>query len=205
MSLMESLRPGIHPRKATPDETRAVAEALAAGFFDDPVIGWAWTEPERRREILPDFFELWVVGCMEYDEVYTIPDLSGAALWMPPRVQRAFDENAEAFAIDVERAARESAPAVMELLTLLDDNHPHEPHYYLPIMATRPERQGRGIGSALLDTVLEQCDREALPAYLEATSARNESLYARHGFHTIGELPLPDGPALHAMWREPGA
>jgi hypothetical protein len=53
--------------------------------------------------------------------------------------------------------------------------------------------------------VLEASDRKALPAYLEATSARNEALYARHGFHTIRDLPLPDGPALHAMWREPGA
>ncbi|WP_254711660.1 N-acetyltransferase [Streptomyces sp. TRM64462] len=204
MSLKEPLRPGIHTRKATTEETRAVAETLAAGFFADPVIGWAWPEPRRRREILPDFFALWVAGCMEYDEVYTTHDLAGAALWMPPHVQQAFDDNAEAFATDIERAARECAPAVMELLTLLDDNHPHEPHHYLPIMATRPEHQGHGIGSALLDTVLAQCDRDTLPAYLEATSARNESLYARHGFRTIGELPLPDGPVLHAMWREPG-
>ncbi|PCG83548.1 GNAT family N-acetyltransferase [Streptomyces sp. WZ.A104] len=205
MSRMNSLRPGIRPRKAMPDETRTVAEALAAGFFDDPVIGWAWTEPERRRRILPDFFELWVAGCMRYHEVYTTDDLAGAALWMPPHVQQAFDDNAEAFASDVERVAQEFAPAVMELLTLLDDNHPRESHYYLPIMAARPEHQGHGIGSALLTTLLEQCDREALPAYLEATSALNQSLYARHGFHTVRELPLPDGSALRAMWREPEA
>ncbi|MFG3497364.1 GNAT family N-acetyltransferase [Streptomyces sp. NPDC047928] len=91
----------------------------------------------------------------------------------------------------------------MELLTLLDDHHPHEPHCYLPIMGARPEHQGHGIGAALLDTLLEQCDRAKLPAYLEATSTRNESLYARHGFHTVRDLPLPGGPALHAMWREP--
>ncbi|MEV3989901.1 GNAT family N-acetyltransferase [Streptomyces sp. NPDC049837] len=203
MSLMESLRPGIHPRKATPDETGPIARTLASAFFDDPVIGWAWTDAERRRRILPDFFELWVAGCMEHDEVYTTPDLAGAALWMPPHVQQAFDDRADAFAADVERASREFAPAVLELLTLLDDHHPHEPHYYLPIMGTRPDRQGHGIGAALLDTVLDQCDREGLPAYLEATSTRNQSLYARHGFHSTRDLPLPNGPTLHAMWREP--
>ncbi len=201
MSLMESLRPGIRPRKATPDETRAVARTLAAAFFDDPVIGWAWTDPERRREILPDFFALWAAGCMEYGDVYTTRDLAGAALWMPPHVQEAFDDRSDEFAADVERVTSEFAPAVMELLTLLDDHHPHEPHFYLPIMGTRPEHQGHGIGAALLDTVLEQCDRKEMPAYLEATSTRNQALYARHGFHTIGELPLPGGPALHAMWR----
>lgn len=205
MSLMESLRPGIHPRKATPDETRAVAQTLAAAFFDDPVIGWAWTDPVRRRQILPDFFALWAAGCMEYSEVYTTPDLAGAALWMPPHVQQAFDDKADTFATDVGRAAREFAPAVMELLALLDDSHPHEPHCYLPVMGTRPGHQGQGIGGVLLDTVLAQCDRKGMPAYLEATSARNQSLYARHGFRTLGEVLLPDGPALHTMWREPGA
>ncbi|MBT2492702.1 GNAT family N-acetyltransferase [Streptomyces sp. ISL-96] len=196
-------RPRPRPRKATAAEVRPVTETLAAAFFADPVIGWAWDNPARRRRILPDFFELWVTGCMEYDEVYVSDDLAGAALWMPPHVQEAFDDEADAFAAAVERVTHEFAPAVLRLLTTLDDHHPREPHCYLPIMGTRPGEQGRGIGSALLDTVLEQCDRNGLPAYLEATSARNQVLYARHGFRGRGEIPLPDGPALRAMWREP--
>lgn len=203
MSPMESLQLDIRPRRATPHETRAVAETLAAAFSDDPVIGWAWTDAERRRETLPDFFELWTVGCMKHGEVYTTRDLAGAALWMPPHVQRDFDDRADDFAAAIGRVTQEFAPRVLELLTLLDDNHPQEPHCYLPVMGTRHEHQGHGIGAALLHTLLEQCDRQGLPAYLEATSTRNAALYARHGFHTLRELPLRDGPSLYAMWRRP--
>ena len=35
-----------------------------------------------------------------------------------------------------------------------------------------PELQGRGIGSALMQPVLERCDRDGMPAYLEATTPR---------------------------------
>ncbi|MFV0131869.1 GNAT family N-acetyltransferase [Streptomyces sp. HMX87] len=203
MSLTEPVRTDIRVRKAAAAESRLVAETLAAAFFDDPVIGWAWDNPARRLRILPDFFELWVTGCMEYDDVYATGDLTGAALWMPPHVQQAFDDEADAFAAAVERVTHEFAPAVLRLLTALDDHHPPEPHYYLPIMGTRPGEQGRGTGSALLHTVLEQCDRNRLPAYLEATSPRNQVLYGRHGFRVAGEIPLPDGPTLRAMWREP--
>jgi ribosomal protein S18 acetylase RimI-like enzyme len=42
-----------------------------------------------------------------------------------------------------------------------------------------------------------------MPAYLESSNPRNMSLYRRHGFEQVGELPLPDGPALYPMWRTP--
>lgn len=203
MSLMEPVQSLIRPRKATTAEASVVAETLAAAFFDDPVIRWAWQDHERRRQILPDFFELMVAGSLEYDHVYTTDDLAGAALWMPPAALEASYEEAAALTAAIEGVTHEFAPAVLQLFAILDDHHPHEPHYYLPIIGTRPEHQGRGIGSALLAPVLERCDREQLPAYLEATSDRNQALYARHGFQVTGEILLPDGPTAWAMWREP--
>ena len=81
--------------------------------------------------------------------------------------------------------------------------HPEEPHWYLPFVGTRPDRQSRGLGSAVMRPVLDACDVAGLPAYLEATSERVARLYARHGFMIAGEIELPDGPSLWPMWREP--
>ena len=86
----------------------------------------------------------------------------------------------------------------------LKSNHPVEPHYYLYLLGVRPDRQSHGLGSALLRTMLERCDREQMPAYLEASSPRNIPLYLRHGFRVIREFQFgPGGPLLAAMWREP--
>jgi hypothetical protein len=52
--------------------------------------------------------------------------------------------------------------------------------------------------------VLERCDRERMPAYLNAGSARSRELYRRHGFEVMEEFSLPDdGPPLWRMWRVP--
>ena len=82
--------------------------------------------------------------------------------------------------------------------------HPHEPHHYLGILGVSPELQGRGIGSALMQPVLERCDRDGMPAYLEATTPRNRALYERHGFRVVLQVRWPDGgPPLWPMWRDP--
>lgn len=54
--------------------------------------------------------------------------------------------------------------------------------------------------------VLERCDREGTPAYLEASSARSRGLYERLGFTFTGRaVDLPEGPPMWPMWREPQA
>jgi hypothetical protein len=61
-----------------------------------------------------------------------------------------------------------------------------------------------GFGAALLRPMLERCDADGVPAYLEATSPRNRALYERHGFEVTEELKLPaGGPPIWLMWREP--
>ena len=52
------------------------------------------------------------------------------------------------------------------------------------------ERQGQGVGSALFEGVLEECDAEGLPAYLESSNERNLPLYRRHGCEVIEDLQL---------------
>jgi GNAT superfamily N-acetyltransferase len=66
--------------------------------------------------------------------------------------------------------------------------------------------QGRGFGAALLRPILERCDAEQVPAYLEASTPRNRALYERHGFKVVEECRYAsDGPPMWRMWREPHA
>jgi GNAT superfamily N-acetyltransferase len=68
-------------------------------------------------------------------------------------------------------------------------------------LATRPQWQSHGLWSALLREVLDRCDRDGTPAYLEATCPASLRLYLRHGFQVTAEISLPDGPSLWPMWR----
>ena len=90
-------------------------------------------------------------------------------------------------------AIEEYAERLFEILGLMEAKHPVEPHYYLFLLGTRPGWQGRGLGSSLMAPVLQTCDRDGVPAYLEATSERNKQLYLRHGFEVTDEIRCPTG------------
>src|SRR5438309_8944050 len=74
---------------------------------------------------------------------------------------------------------------------------------YLEFLGTRRDVQRKGVGSAVIGSMLERCDREGTPAYLEASSPENVPFYRRHGFDVREELQLKGGPPVWAMMREP--
>ena len=55
----------------------------------------------------------------------------------------------------------------------------------------------------LMQPVLETCDRNEIPAYLESSKERNVAFYSRHGFKVTQEITLPKGPPIWLMWRDP--
>jgi len=189
-------------RKATGEDVPLLSRSLAAAFYDDPVTQWWMPDTDRRRQILPAFFRLVAEVNLPHDELYTTDHLVAGAVWIPPGHQPTEVEMAE-LAPRFEHVSAEYAEALFQILSLLDEQHPPEPHYYLFFIGTRPEWQSRGIGSAVMQAVLDKCDREAVAAYLEASSERNKRLYLRHGFEVTEEIRLPDGPPLWRMWRAP--
>jgi ribosomal protein S18 acetylase RimI-like enzyme len=176
-------------------DVAAVSSTLSLAFHDDPVFRWWIADQDRRREILPAFFAAIVRAS---DEVHAGVDHASAAVWSPPGA-----EDDEELVPALVEATAEYAERMFPILELMAEQHPAAPHWYLFFLGTRPEHQSRGLGSALVRPVLEACDADELPAYLEATSERNAQLYRRHGFEVVGEIRLPDGPSLWPMWREP--
>jgi GNAT superfamily N-acetyltransferase len=147
---------------------------------------------------MPDFFGAVADSYSSFDELWDVEEGVTAAVWAPPGA-----EEDEQLGEQVVEIAGEYGDRLGLVLGLLEENHPAEPHYYLFLLGTRPGWQGQGLGSALMRPMLERCDRDGVPAYLEATSEGNRRLYLRHGFEVTEELLLPDGPPLWRMWRAP--
>lgn len=60
-------------------------------------------------------------------------------------------------------------------------------HGHLGPLAVTPERQGQGIGSALLYCLCDELYERELTGYLETDLAANVRLYQRFGFTTVAE------------------
>ena len=196
-------------RPAGPEDRDLVARIAAEGFFDDPVMGWVFRDPDRRLAQLAN-----VMGGLFDDMVpdrgtVHLLDAACTALWRRPDFDqlRPVNERLKDAEPPPEEApdlfTDEEVERLIILGTVMAEGHPHERHWYLNVVSTLPSRQSEGLGQAILAPVLDDADDNGWPCYLESSNPRNVSLYLRHGFVETGELPLPDGPSLVQMWREP--
>jgi len=190
--------PGL--RRATLEDAHRLKGVMAEAFFDDPVLSWLMPDDTKRQARLRRYFgiELRHVA-LPRGRVWTTSDLSGAALSLPPGAWRVPTRvtllEGTAFGVHVSRAARLGAA--------MEWRHVRGAHYYVRDVGVLPGMQGQGLGSALMRPTLDRCDREGLPAYLEASSERNAALYERLGFQITDELRIAGSPPLRLMLRPP--
>jgi GNAT superfamily N-acetyltransferase len=193
-----------HVRRTALSDLPTLGYVLGVAFHDDPVLSWVVPDDAARRVRLPAILELLAARFQRHGENRVNEAGTGAAVWAPPGAAFEPEEDAR-FEAALVVAAGADLERLGQIVALLDEHHPAEPHYYLALMGVIPDRQGSGIGGALLRAVLGSADRQGLPAYLEATSARSRALYERHGFATVAELRTADCPPLWAMWRAPSS
>jgi GNAT superfamily N-acetyltransferase len=197
--------PPAQVRRATFADVPALARMLARAFLDDPVASWAWRPDRLRLGALERFQAVRLRQLLAGEEVWTNDELTCAALWAPPgRWHSSLRETAELVPSFLHPRLFMRMPMVALGWEKLERAHPHKPpHLYLALLGTEPEAQGRGLGSAVLAPVLEQCDSDGVGAYLESSKKRNIDFYARHGFRVLDEIHLLRGPTMWKMWRDP--
>jgi ribosomal protein S18 acetylase RimI-like enzyme len=192
-----------------PERYPDAAQALARAFFDNPAMMYVVPDDEGRRRALPWFFGRALRVAQLYGEAQTTPDgVHGAAIWLPPgdtiitpwRIVRSGMIMAP-FKFGLPAFRR-----FMLVMNRFEDWHKRDmppEHWYLMVLGVEPERQGQGMGSALISPGLARADRERLPCYLETDKEINVTFYRKHGFEVVVEEELPDGPRVWTMRREP--
>jgi len=192
-------------RKALPADAAAVGGALASAFFQDPVFRWGYPDDDRRRHVLPTFFELFAEAYIPHGESYVLSHHAGGALWLPPGSAAMDAAQAQAFGLRLAALPGRDGERVIAVATAIDEHHPSGDYYYLQFVGVRNEAQGRGLGTQLLRHVLRCADAQGVGTYLEATSPDNRRLYERLGFEAEAPLPIAGCPPIWPMWRLPGA
>lgn len=186
-------------KSATPAEIDRCVATMVLAFVEDPAARFVFADPQVYFDVFPRFIRAFGGRAFDHGSAHYI-DGGAVALWIPPGVQP--DE--EALMALVEGAvAEQDRDSVFGLFEQMGGYHPHQPHWYLPLIGIDPRRQGAGLGSALLAHALAICDQQEMPAYLEATSARSARLYQRHGFEALGTIQAGHSPTLIPMLRPP--
>jgi ribosomal protein S18 acetylase RimI-like enzyme len=192
-------------RKAQRAEATDLAGTLAAAFYEDPLVSWVYPDHSRRLVVHERAFGLYLRRVwLDHEETYTVWDAAGVCVWVPPGAWELGVRQRLSLLPAMLRIYGRRLPRLLGTASAVEKGHPTRPHYYLAFVGVAPASQGRGIGSILMHPVLQRCDAEGVPAYLEASSARNRALYERHGFTVTEELRPGRGcPPIWRMWREP--
>lgn len=190
---------------ASEDDVGTLGAVVAAAFLDLPPSRWLIGDETARRKIFPAYFEFYIEHVLAKGIAYTTEERDAVALWLlvagePPLLPEGY----------LRRLTAITAPWTRRFLAFdatLDASHPSgQPHQYLAMLAVWPDRQGQGLGTALLNHRHTELDRDGQAAYLEASSERSRDLYLRHGYRLRpgGPFHLPDGgPPMWPMLRQP--
>jgi GNAT superfamily N-acetyltransferase len=193
------------PRRAESAELPGLAGMLARAFLDDPVASWSCRPDRLRPRVIERLFGMRLRDLYAHGEIWTTDELASVAVWAPPARWRTTTRQDIAYASTLLHPRLVlRVPMVVRGLLGIEALHPKAPpHWYLAILGTDPSAQGRGLGSAMMAPIIEDCDRDGIPAYLESSKERNNAFYGRHGFRVTSEHRLPRGPLVWSMWRDP--
>jgi GNAT superfamily N-acetyltransferase len=199
----------VEPMRA--GEEPAVIAALARAFHDDPLFGFFVPNLVKQMKSLIGFMSSGVKDARPFGDVWAAHadgKVAGARYGSRPAPIR---EARAAISRPTSGRCRRSCTAASasgarspcSARSTRLTRRCAGPHYYLAILGTDPEFQRTGAGSAVLAPVLERCDTEGLPAYLETQKEANIAYYARHRFELVQKLEVPGCPPVWTLIREP--
>lgn len=179
------------------DESKSI-DTLTLAFCTDPMVRWSLPDPAKYLTVFPSLARAFGGSAFGRGTAYVADDFAGSALWLPPGIES--DEKSLISLLE-ENSPHDIKDDMPKIFEEMQQYHPTEPHWYLPLIGVDPVYQGTGVGSALMTEALKAVDRDGLTAYLESSNPRNIPLYERHGFEVLGEIQSGSSPVLRPMLR----
>ncbi len=194
-----------------PEHGEWALEVLLEAFRDYPFYVTAIPDRERRYRTMPSLERMVLRYGLRWGEVYASSAwFEGLAIWLPPGATSmttwrelccgALGVSLEMGLVDTLRLTRMGA--------FLDERQRHwcpEAHWYLLKLGVASEYRGLGIGSGLLDPMLDRLDRAGQSAYLETSNQAAIPLYESRGFLVREYREIPGTDLINWCLVRPGA
>ena len=117
------------------------ADIIVLAFAADPVTRWTWPDPRTYLAAMPRLVRAFGGKRLSCGGADCVGDFAGAALWLPPGVEPDQEALGELMQSTLTPEQLEKALALFRQMA---DYHPHEPHWYLPLIGVDPAQQGKG-------------------------------------------------------------
>ena len=182
---------------------------LGRAFMHDPMLVYIVPEESKRIHIVPWYMTRLLAYSCRYGYAYATSSKDGVIFFLPPgeselTYPRMFRVGMLAAPIKLGVNPCIRLIRVAAATDKLHAQYAPPSHYYLFGLGVDPSSQGKGAGSYLLELLLQRCDAEHAPCYLETHSERNIAFYKRNGFDVVVEAEILNGGLrVWGMRREP--
>jgi ribosomal protein S18 acetylase RimI-like enzyme len=191
-------------------QNQAAVEILTQAFTADPMFNYFTRGESSKLRAIEHFSRSVLLYSQDYEQIYTTAnELKGIALWIPPgqfpmNDIRLLKLGGYRFLVNL------NLWKILEFFSLFNQAEKYhrsdvpQPHWYLLMLGVSPKHQSQGIGSALIQPVLQQADRDGLPCYLETTTEKGVRFYQKAGFEILRTIEFDRGnQIIWTMKREP--
>lgn len=195
-------------RELEPSDVPRAVEVLRHAFAVDPALAWLLPDPDHRALVEPHLARAFCKYAMEWGKAWCTDDVSGVALRRPPGEEslRWLGVVSSGIALLPFHLGLEATRRLLSVEEAMGRQHAavvQGPHWTLWTLGVDPERQGEGLGGALMRHTFAASERDGVPCYLETTSRTARAIHANHGFRVAGELDL-GGLTVWSMVRDAG-
>ncbi len=178
-------------KKATKADKKLIIDLLINAFETNKSVNYVVRQGNRRPAALRALMEYSYEMCALFGDVWLSEDRKACALVLYPQNKRG---TIAAILLDIKLVLNaigiSGIKKAMARENRIKEKQPQEPMYYLWFIGVNPEFQLQGIGSKLLQEVLDDAAQKKLPVYLETSTTENLSWYKRLGFEVYDQLEL---------------
>lgn len=176
--------------------SREAASVLAKAFQGDPLYSYVIPDERKRAKALLWLMQKLVDYSVLYGKGFTTHLKDGCICWLPPSQTK----------LTLSRIFRTGLYAIIfkfgiisyikfnDNMSYTDEIHERfavGPHWYLWAIGVNPSFQGKGIGSKLMQPILNTADNANVSCYLETHNEHNIRFYEYHGFKVVNEGKIP--------------
>ncbi|MGD9722741.1 MAG: GNAT family N-acetyltransferase [Pirellulales bacterium] len=183
--------------------------AVGRAFCDYPLMVYVAPEVARRAPAVTTLYGAILWDAFRWGEVHVTPDVVGVCAWLPPEKSvptfwRQVRSGMLALPFDFGWRAFRTLSLYGDAAAKLHHDYAPMPHYYLAAIGVVPQRQGQGIGSAVMQPMLGRADDQKVHCWLDTHKEENVRLYQRHGFEVSQKVDLAGHPVpVWGMLRRP--
>ena len=177
--------------KANYMDKSLIVDILTKSFEDNLSVNYIIKQDRKRERRIRALMDYSFEVCYLFGDVFLSNDKKACALIVYPDKKKTTLKSVWLdLALILRSVGISNISKTLKREKLINSAHPKTPFSYLWFIGVAPGDQNKGIGSKLLQSVLEYSDQQSRPVYLETSTVRNLPWYSKFNFQPYHEEDL---------------